>query len=61
VGSDADGGSEVPGGLRWCSDEMDGIRRKKSGRGFCYLDYDGGRISDEKVLKRIRVLAIPPA
>lgn len=51
----------MPVGLRWCSDEIDGIRRKRSGRGFCYLRPDWTRVTDEKVLGRIRVLAIPPA
>ncbi|WP_312820887.1 MULTISPECIES: DNA topoisomerase IB [unclassified Brevundimonas] len=52
---------DLPAGLRWCSDEIEGIRRKRAGRGFCYLDPDGTRVTDEKVLARIRALAIPPA
>ena len=51
----------TPSGLRWCSDEMEGIRRKKAGRGFCYVGADGKRISDAAELDRIRALAIPPA
>jgi DNA topoisomerase I len=35
--------------------------RRRRGRGFEYLDEDGRRISDERVLGRIRELAIPPA
>jgi DNA topoisomerase I len=37
-----------------------GITRRRRGRGFEYLDEDGGRIEDEDVLERIRALAIPP-
>ncbi|WP_271167073.1 DNA topoisomerase IB [Hansschlegelia plantiphila] len=37
------------------------ILRKRSGKGFRYLDAKGRRISDEAVLARIRSLAIPPA
>jgi len=61
VGSDAAVTEDLPAGLRWCSDEIEGIRRKRAGRGFCYLDPDGTRVTDEKVLARIRALAIPPA
>lgn len=52
---------DIPAGLRWCSDEVAGIRRKRAGRGFFYLGRDGARVTDEKVLGRIRALAIPPA
>jgi DNA topoisomerase I len=38
-----------------------GIRRRRRGRGFEYLDEDGGRITEPSVLERIRALAIPPA
>ena len=38
-----------------------GIRRRRRGRGFEFLDDDGRRITDERVLQRIRELAIPPA
>jgi DNA topoisomerase I len=37
-----------------------GIRRRKRGRGFEYLDESCGRITDDEVLERIRALAIPP-
>jgi DNA topoisomerase IB len=40
---------------------MEGIRRLKRGRGFSYRDVDGGTITDEVTLERIRELAIPPA
>ena len=48
-------------GLRYVSDIQPGIRRKKSGKGFSYVDTNGKPIRDEKELARIRSLAIPPA
>lgn len=38
-----------------------GIRRRRHGRGFTYLDHDGATITDPETLARIRSLAIPPA
>jgi DNA topoisomerase I len=38
-----------------------GIRRRRRGKGFEYLDEDGRRISEPSVIERIRELAIPPA
>jgi DNA topoisomerase I len=38
-----------------------GIRRRRRGRGFEYLDAEGRRITEPSVLERIRELAIPPA
>ena len=38
-----------------------GIRRRRRGKGFEYLDQDGTRLTDEETLARIRDLAIPPA
>jgi DNA topoisomerase-1 len=38
-----------------------GIKRRRRGKGFEYLDEDGRRISEPAVLDRIRELAIPPA
>ena len=52
---------DVPEGLTWCSDESAGLSRRRSGTGFRYLDREGKRITDAKVLDRIRMLAIPPA
>ncbi len=48
-------------GLRYVSDVMPGIRRKRAGKGFSYLSPDGATIRDARELKRIRALAIPPA
>src|SRR4051812_5698028 len=38
-----------------------GIRRRKVGRGFAYLDPSGGRVTDAATLDRIKGLVIPPA
>src|SRR5919202_3803544 len=38
-----------------------GIKRRRAGRGFTYIDEDGERLDDAEVLARIRELGIPPA
>jgi DNA topoisomerase IB len=38
-----------------------GIRRRRAGKGFTYLEDDGTRITDAAVVERIKALAIPPA
>lgn len=38
-----------------------GISRRRRGGGFSYVDPEGGRVSDEDTLARIRAMAIPPA
>lgn len=48
-------------GLRYVSDAMPGIARRRAGKGFSYVGPDGMRISDRKEIGRIRSLAIPPA
>lgn len=48
-------------GLVYVNDADSGIRRHRAGKGFSYVDSDGHRISDRKVIERIRKLAIPPA
>jgi DNA topoisomerase-1 len=48
-------------GLRYVNDAMPGIRRRRAGRGFTYAGTDGRRLTDRRVLARIRALAIPPA
>lgn len=47
--------------LRYVSDDMPGIRRRRRGRGFSYTGPDGAPIRDDVTLARIRSLAIPPA
>jgi DNA topoisomerase-1 len=48
-------------GLRYVSDSTPGIRRRRAGKGFIYLDSSGRRITDRATLARIRSIAIPPA
>ena len=48
-------------GLRYVSDELPGIRRRRSGSGFSYRDPEGRVIYDRAALARIKSLAIPPA
>ena len=48
-------------GLRYVTDEMPGIRRRRHGRGFAYLAPDGKAIRDREMLRRFRSLVIPPA
>ena len=38
-----------------------GIRRRRRGKGFGFLDEEGNRITEPSVIDRIRELAIPPA
>jgi DNA topoisomerase I len=52
---------EMVPGLRHCSDDRPGIIRRRSGRGFVYIDPDGRRIADDERLARIRAIAVPPA
>jgi len=48
-------------GLRYVSDDRPGIRRKRHGKDFIYLDAEGRVIRDATILERIRSLVIPPA
>ena len=48
-------------GLIYVSTEDPGLRRRRAGKGFIYLDQNGRRVCDTGTLKRIRALAIPPA
>lgn len=48
-------------GLRYVSDTRPGVRRRRRGKGFSYIDTGGRTISDPAVRKRIEALAIPPA
>jgi DNA topoisomerase-1 len=47
--------------LTYVSDLDPGIRRRKAGHGFNYLDADGKPVTSEATLDRIRKLVIPPA
>jgi DNA topoisomerase I len=48
-------------GLRYVTDVMPGITRKRAGRSFSYRDAKGRLIKDRRALARLRALAIPPA
>jgi DNA topoisomerase-1 len=47
--------------LRYVSDTMPGITRRRAGTGFAYRDAAGRPIRDRAVLRRIMALAVPPA
>jgi len=51
----------VTAGLRYVTDRAPGIRRKRAGTGFAYVDPTGRIVRDPGELRRIRALAIPPA
>jgi DNA topoisomerase-1 len=48
-------------GLRYVRDTDPGLLRRRSGKGFSYLDAKGERVREHGTLRRIRALAIPPA
>lgn len=48
-------------GLRYVTDQMPGIHRIRSGKGFRYVNQRGRTIRKADELQRIRSLAIPPA
>ena len=48
-------------GLRYVTDSAPGIRRRRVGRGFSYVDPDGRVIREREHIRRFRSLVIPPA
>jgi DNA topoisomerase I len=48
-------------GLRYVSDTQRGLTRKRSGKGFRYVDNEGKPVRDAQTLERIKSLVIPPA
>lgn len=48
-------------GLIYMNDRKPGIRRKLKGDHFVFFGVSGKAITDEKEIKRIRALAVPPA
>jgi DNA topoisomerase-1 len=48
-------------GLRYVTDGISGIRRKRVGSGWAYYMPDGALIKDSPTRKRLNALAIPPA
>ena len=47
--------------LRYVLDDSPGITRKRTGKGFLYIDAQGRALRQTKHLRRIKSLAIPPA
>lgn len=47
--------------LHYVNDAEPGIRRRRAGKGFAYLDANGKTIRDARTLARIGALAVPPA
>ena len=48
-------------GLRYVTDGISGIRRRRAGAGWVFFASDGNRIKDPDVRSRIASLVIPPA
>jgi len=51
----------VRAGLRYVTDGLPGIRRRRAGTGWAYYAPDGTRIADRAERARLNRLAIPPA
>ena len=47
--------------LRRADCSAPGLRRRRAGRGFVYLDQNGNRVTDPATLQRIEALVLPPA
>ena len=54
-------GAARAAGLRYVTDSMPGIRRRRHGRGFSYVDPAGQVIRERQHIRRFRSLVIPPA
>jgi DNA topoisomerase-1 len=48
-------------GLRYVTDRLPGIRRKRIGKAFTYMNADGTPLRAAEDIRRIKSLAIPPA
>ncbi|OHV15397.1 DNA topoisomerase I [Methylorubrum extorquens] len=48
-------------GLRYVDDSKPGLRRKRNGKGFRYIDPKGAPVRDAEEIARLKSLAIPPA
>ncbi len=48
-------------GLRYVTDAMPGITRKRAGSGWSYVSARGAKIADDEERQRLASLAIPPA
>src|SRR5205809_2287581 len=54
-------GSAKAAGLHYVTDSLPGIRRRRVGRGYSYVDPDGRVIRERERIRRFRSLVIPPA
>jgi len=45
-------------GLRYVTERLPGVRRRRAGRGFVYVDAQGRRVRDSETLRRIRALGV---
>ena len=61
LGFDDPQASAEEAGLRYVTDDVPGVRRRRAGKGFTYLGTDGKRITDADRVAWFRQLAIPPA
>ena len=52
-------GSARAAGLRYLTDDRPGLRRRRAGRGFRYVDADGKPVRDAEALRRL-IAATPP-
>jgi DNA topoisomerase-1 len=48
-------------GLRYVTDGLPGISRRRSGKGWSYRAADGARIANPVTRERLNALVIPPA
>ncbi len=60
-GGGGSGAPVVAGRLRFSSDAAPGIRRRRAGRGFRFIDASGEPVRAPAELARLRALAVPPA
>ena len=51
---------QIPGSLVYVNDSMSGYHRTGEAPDFIYIDEEGNKITDPKVLERINNLVIPP-
>ncbi|HEX4682754.1 MAG TPA: hypothetical protein VH277_08610 [Gemmatimonadaceae bacterium] len=54
-------GAAEAAGLRYVTDSTPGIRRRRVGRGFSYVDPNGLVVRERDQIRRFRSLVIPPA
>ena len=53
--------TDIPAKLIYVDDELPGITRKRSGKGWSYYDPEGKLIRDAAERKRLNAVALPPA